>query len=417
MKKWLLRFLGSCLLLIPAALFFFSGTDAGLRCLIQFCNPLTADILTIGSASGSLFGTLQLRDIRYADGIDTVLIDSLHLTWDPSQLLNRHIHILNIRGAGVRVLLGKSSGETILAPFSLPGILSIDDVSAETMTIFSDQEEVWSLRTGTIKNLSYRGQTLTVEELSLANKTITIQGKGQLLTNNDYPLQGTLKSQVLPVGYEPIIAHGRVDGPLNKLTIEADFQNPFPVHLSGRLNNLLGSTNWQARLESPEVALNKIHQDWPEQRFTKVVIDGQGTLDDYALQVNSQAGLPQLKELSGLSAELQGNADGIRINTLHLTQGKTELSAKGNLAWNPAFSWQAEVSGSHLNPSLFLADWPGDFTGNLTTSGHVGPHGLAASLHVPALQGTLRGFPLAGNGETPSSGKPVAHSSTGFKKR
>ncbi len=399
MKKWLLRFLGFCLLLIPATLFFFAGTDTGLRCLIQLCKPLTANILTIGSASGSLFGTLHLRDIRYADGIDTVLIDSLNLTWNPSQLLNRHIHILNIRGAGVQVLLGKSSGETILSAFSLPGILSIDDVSAETMTIFSDQEEVWSLRTGTIKNLSYRGQTLTVEELSLANKTITIQAKGQLLTSNDYPLQGTLESHVRPVGYEPIIARGTVDGPLNTLKIEADFQNPFPAHLSGRLNNLLGSTNWQARLESPEVALTKIHQDWPEQRFTKVVIEGQGTLGDYALQVNSQAGLPQLKELGGLSAELQGNADGIRISTLHLTQGKTELSAKGNLAWNPALSWQAEVNGSHLNPSLFLADWPGDFTVNLTTSGHVAPHGLAASLHVPALQGTLRGFPLAGNGE------------------
>ena len=86
MKKWVLRFLGSCLLLIPATLFFFFGTDAGLRCLIQLCIPLTADILTIGSASGSLFQTLLLRDIRYADGIDTVLIDSLHLTWDPSQV-------------------------------------------------------------------------------------------------------------------------------------------------------------------------------------------------------------------------------------------------------------------------------------------------------------------------------------------
>jgi translocation and assembly module TamB len=67
------------------------------------------------------------------------------------------------------------------------------------------------------------------------------------------------------------------------------------VHLNGRLNNLLGATFWQARLESPEVALTEIHQDWPEQRFTKVVIDGQGTLDGYTLQFQAQAGLPPSK--------------------------------------------------------------------------------------------------------------------------
>jgi translocation and assembly module TamB len=105
------------------------------------------------------------------------------------------------------------------------------------------------------------------------------------------------------------------------------------------------------------------------------------------------------QRIERLRAELEGNGDGLRINTLHLSHGKTELSAKGHLAWNPALTWQAEVNGSHLDPSLFLADWPGDLTGTVTTSGQMTPHGLNASFHLPALQGTLRTFPLAGNGE------------------
>lgn len=399
MKKWLGVLIGSCFLLTIAAFLFLSATDTGLRYLVQLCNRLTANILTIGSASGSLFGTLHLRDIHYADGIDTVTIDTLHLTWDPSQLLNRHVRIHSIRGAGVQVLLGESEEETILTPFSLPGSLLIDEVSAEKISIFSNQEEMLSLRTGTITHLTYEGQTLKFDALSLANEELAMQAKGQLLTSDGYPLQLSLVSHVHPEGYEPIAAHGTLDGPLNELQIKADVHTPFPVHLNGRLNNLLGATSWQARLESPEVALTAIHQDWPEQRFTKVVIDGQGTLDDYTLQFHSQAGLPPLKELSVLRAELEGNGDGLRINTLHLSQGKTELSAKGHLAWNPTLTWQAEVNGSHLDPSLFLADWPGDLTGTLTTAGQMTPHGLNASFHLPALQGTLRTFPLAGNGE------------------
>jgi len=399
MNKWLRRLLGPTLLLLPTTFFFLAGTEAGLQYLVLLSNRLTANLLTIGSASGVLFGTPQFRDIRYADGIDTVTIETVRLTWEPTQLLGGRIHILTMSGAGIQVLLGKSVTETVLSPFSLPGSLSIDTVTAEKIAIFSNREEVWRLRTGTINNLSYQGQTLGVAELALASETITIRARGHLLTNTGYPLQLTMESHVHPEGYEPIAVRGVVTGPLNELRIEADTQSPFPVHLSGRLNNLLGMTTWQARLESPEVALTGIHRQWPEQRFTEAVVDGQGTLESYALHLHALAGLPHLKEFGDLTAEIQGDADGLRVHTLHLTHGATTFSAKGSLAWTPAFSWQAEVNGTHLDPALFFADWPGDFTGALTTSGQLTAHGLDASLLLPSLQGTLRSFPLTGNGE------------------
>jgi len=399
MNKWLRRLLCFSLFLILAAFLFLAATNAGLHCLVLLSNRLTANLLTIGSTSGSLFGTLHLRDIRYADGIDTVTIDTLHLTWEPTQLLNGQIYIHTIRGANVQILLGESNTETILSPFSLPGILQIDMVTAETIAIFSEQKEVWRIRTGTIKDLSYQRQTLNVAELALSNETTTIRTKGQLLTNNDYPLQLTMESHVHPDGYQPIAARGTVTGPLNELRIDADIHAPFPVHLSGSLNNLLGRTTWQARAESPMIALTEIHREWPEQRFTKVVVDGHGSLDDYSLHLESLAGLPRLKEPSGLTAEIQGHADGLRINTFRLTHGTSQLSAKGNLTWDPAFSWEVELSGTHLDPALFLADWPGNLTISLTSYGQASPQGLDASVHLPTLQGTLRGFPLAGDGK------------------
>lgn len=407
MNTWIRRLLCFSLFLILAASLFLAATNAGLHSLVLLSNRLTADFLTIGSASGSLFGTLHLRDIRYADGIDTVTIDTLHLTWAPTQLLNGQVHIHTLRGANVQVLLGESGTETILSPFSLPGILQVDTVAVETIVIFSEQKEVWQIRTGTIKDLSYQGQTLNVAELALTNEATTIRTKGQLRTSNDYPLQLTMESHLHPDGYQPVAARGTVNGPLNKLHIDADIHAPFPVHLSGRLNNLLGKTTWQARAESPIIALSEIHREWPAQRFTKVVIDGQGTLDDYALHLESLAGLPRLKEPSALTAEIQGHANGLRINTFHLTHSTSQLSAKGNLTWNPAFSWEVAISGTHLDPALFLADWPGDLTVSLTSYGQSSPQGFDTSVHLPTLRGTLRGFPLVGNGEIQLKEKQV----------
>ena len=145
MNKWLRRLsTGGALLLalLAAALFFLAGTEAGLRCLAAICNRLSANIVTIGAASGSLFSTLHLRNIRYDDGVDAVVVDAIDLTWDPSSLLDRRIRVAAVHGAGVQVRLGDSVGETVLVPFSFPGRLTVEHVSVDGATIFSNQTEI-----------------------------------------------------------------------------------------------------------------------------------------------------------------------------------------------------------------------------------------------------------------------------------
>jgi len=410
MNKWLLRLMASGMLLLAlfaAALFFLAGTEAGLHSLTSICNRLSAKVVTIGAASGSLWSTLHLRNIRYDDGVDAVVVDALDLTWDPSRLLDGHIRIGAVHGSGVQVRLGDSVGETVLAPFSFPGRLVIERVSVDGATIFSDQVAIWRLDTATLANLIYHGQSLTFDDLTLIGKESTIRAKGGLQTGNDYPLQSTIEALIRPEGYQPIAGRGTISGPINGLHIDADLHSPFPAHLSGRLNKLLGATTWEAQAQCPAAALPAIHHDWPEQRFADVVVTGRGTLDDYSLVIQSSAGLPGLKEATALAAELEGDFDGIRIQTLHLAQGKSSLAAKGRLAWNPALSWEAEVRGAHINPSLVFADWPGDFSCILNTEGSFDGDDIRASFRLPQLQGTLRRFPLAGKGEAHLQGRQV----------
>ncbi|WP_310600357.1 translocation/assembly module TamB domain-containing protein [Desulfobulbus sp.] len=406
--KWLLRTSGLLLVLVPALLLWLAGTETGLRCLILAGNRLSAGLLTIGSASGTLLGTIRLEQLRYADGTDTVTIAHLDLAWDPARLLDGQLRVRSIRGSDVRILLGDSTGETILAPFSLPFELTIDTVLADKIAIFSDQEEIWTIVRATANGLAYRHTAIQVADLSLASEAFTLQAKGGLRTEDDYPVQLEVDFRTHPDGYQPMAVHGTIKGPLNGLLIEATAQAPFPARVDGHLDRLLAAdTTWQARLSAPELVLSAISRDWPEQRFAQVEIEGRGTLDDYALHVQSQAGVPSLSALSTLTADLKGNANGLVIDDLNLGYGPARLVAKANLSWTPLFSWQAELSGSHLNPGLFFADWPGDFTGSLTTSGQTTDQGLQAICTVPSVQGTLRGFPLTGNGELSIAGDRI----------
>ncbi|MDR2549858.1 MAG: translocation/assembly module TamB domain-containing protein [Desulfobulbus sp.] len=400
MKKWILRAFGLFLVFAPVLLLWLAGTETGLRCLVLAGNRLSAGLLTIGSASGTLLRTIRLEQVRYADGIDTVTIASLDLAWEPARLLDGQLRVRSIRGSDVRVLLGDSTGETILAPFSPPFELTVDTILADKIAIFSGQEELWTIARATAGGLAYRHTAIQVADLSLTSDAFTLQAKGELRTEDAYPVQLAVDFKAHPDGYQPMAAHGTIKGPLNGLLIEAEAQAPFPARLDGRLDRLLAAdTTWQARLSAPELVLSAISRDWPEQRFAQVAIEGRGTLDDYFLHVQSQAGVPSLSGLSTLTADLKGNANGLAIDGLHLGYGPARLLAKASLSWTPLFSWQAELSGSHLNPGLFFADWPGDFTGSLTTSGQSTDQGWSVICTVPSIQGTLRGFPLTGNGE------------------
>jgi len=399
MKKWLRWFVLLSFLLLPATILFFSSSDSGLRCLVSLCKYLSAGRLTLTSASGSLFSSLQLQGIRYADNTDSVAIDTLTMTWDPAQLLKNRIQIKSLRTSGIRVILGHSEQEAIPPPFSLPISLSIHEISAEKITVLSDQKEVVFIQSGMIRQLSFQGQTLAVDDLSLATKEARLQIKGHVQTTTGYPTQLALESLYHPAGYESISSKGSLYGPLNMLEFVTDFLSPIPVHLQGRIDNLLGDLTWQARLEGKEIALLKIHPDWPDQSFANVMIDGKGTLEEYTLHLHSLAGLQQLKKPVALSAEIQGNRRGFRVAEILFAHEKTSLLGKGALEWSPALSWQAEVIGSHLDPSLFLPNWPGDFSCSLNTTGRLIGKEMEASFQLPQLQGTLRKFPLSGKGE------------------
>ncbi len=399
MKKWRRWLIILSLLLVSSTLMVLSCTNLGLRSLAALPQFLSNGHLSIQTASGSLFGSFRLQGIRYSDGIDTVLVEDLELTWNPAALLDQIVQIQNIHATGVRVVLGESSQETVLADFSLPIQVLITQIAAEKITVLSGQEELWFIRHGTIDRLNLQGSSLALDLLSLESEEMRIQAKGQLQTVNDYPLQLSLETTIEPKGYAPIAAQGIMTGPLNALQLEAESRSPLPARLSGRFTNLLGKTTWQARLDAPEVTLPDIHQDWPAQRFTKVTIEGQGTLDAYTLRIRSLAGLPGLKSPPEISAELHGDSKGLQVQALHLAHGKTALAATGMLLWSPMLTWRAEIHGTHIDPSLFLKDWPGSFSCTLSTSGQFTDNTLKASLQLAELQGSLRNLPLTGKGE------------------
>ena len=82
-----------------------------------------------------------------------------------------------------------------------------------------------------------------------------------------------------------------------------------------------------------------------------------------------------------------------------------EAQAKGHIAWDQGFVWQADIQGKQLNPQPFVADLPANLNTMLQTSGSLQGDKTQISLNITQLQGKLREYPVDIKGQGDWNGK------------
>lgn len=401
--RWVWR---SLLALTTLLLVVLITTEAGLRSLTGLIGALSGGAVRIGTVSGSLLGPLHLGQCRLSDGIDTVEIEAMHLQWQPQALLQGRFVIDAIDLEKLHINLGPSSTDTLLPPLSLPFPLEVARIQVDEIVISDHDEEMLRLKQGRLHTLLYQGEQLSLAEFTLRKDDSTLRGQGTLQSNRDYFVDASLQADLHLEGYAPITATVQSRGPLNALHLTADMLSPQPMHLEGKLLDILGTTSWSAKLQVPELTPATLHPYWPAQSFRQVAIQGTGNLEEYTLTVAAATGLPGMTAPVALQAELHGNGQGLQCPQLHLSHDTTALRAQGAWQWLPHLAWQAEIQGTNLDPALFIPDWPGRFSGKLITRGQWRDT-LEGTLQLTDLLGSLRQMPLSGHGEMQFQGRQI----------
>jgi len=398
-------------LLCLALFLFMTCTEPGLRGLVALANSLLGSSLSLGSASGTLLGPMQIRHLRYADGTNTVLVDTLDFDWLPSQIVHGRVNLQSILGKDVQIVLGKSTneepktdtGEIVLPPFSLPLDFLLEKFQVSNITLALEDQEPQRIENVSLTKLNFQRDRLTFADVSLVGLGHKIQLKGGLQTNAQYLINGALKTQLALEGIAPIDATATISGPLNQLKLAVDLQQPITLHLAGELKELLKTPSWSVAMTSEEIALRSINKDWPEQSFRQVTLQGSGTFTEYGLTLDAQTGVPGLDVPATLALEVKGNDQALSFPRLTVTQDKAKLTAQGSLQWAPLLSWQADIQATEIDPSAFAREWPGHFSGKLATTGTM-DQSLQANFQLSELRGTLRGYPLTGKGRVEMQG-------------
>ncbi len=120
-----------------------------------------------------------------------------------------------------------------------------------------------------------------------------------------------------------------------------------------------------------------------------------GTLNDYEFDVESELVMPDQPQLNARFTG-RGSLQAAQAD-LTLRAGDGELDGTLDVSWDPAVAWRVELTGSRLDPGLFLPDWPGRFDLVLAAEGRLDDNSLVARIERFEADGELQGQPLRVN--------------------
>ncbi len=122
-----------------------------------------------------------------------------------------------------------------------------------------------------------------------------------------------------------------------------------------------------------------------------------GCPDRYRFSIGAELATKKFP-VSRIQAEGSGNMKGALLEGVRGKLLGGEVSGRGRLAWRPAISWALSLSGKGLDPGTLYPEWKGSIGFKAAASGSMATGKRDVSIHLLALNGKLRGYPVGGSG-------------------
>lgn len=310
-RRWLKRSLiaiGVLLVVLVLAIAWLVGTGSGLRFALGRAVVVLDDKLTYASAEGSLFGGMQLRDVRYHDpAIGDYRIAQLDIAPRSRQLLSGELHLTGLTLRDVRVVLPPPvdtppSDE----PFELPAVVApismrIDALVVEGVDV-RQHDDVPVIALDRIDGAAtWRGTVFTVDRLDVDAPEGTIRATAAIDTGADWVGDAGVDFRwQLPDQPAPFAGRVDVSGPQSRPSLKLDLAEPSPALIDFAWTRETGAPQWQLAARSDAFALAGVMAEPPVQ-IVAFDLTGTGTpdtadlsgriaLDDYTVVIDRIAG-------------------------------------------------------------------------------------------------------------------------------
>ncbi|GAB4334894.1 MAG: hypothetical protein Kow0089_04350 [Desulfobulbaceae bacterium] len=356
------------LLALGFGLLFFSRS--GLYVAVGVVRQLVPE-LAVDSAQGRLLDRFSLQGVRYRDDETDVLIEHIDLTWRPVALVRGLVDISTLSVSTVILSVHESSGKDgALPPFRLPLSLHVHRGMVDSLVLRTTKDdpgtESMRIEAG---NLLVRGETIRFDRCEIVSRDFRVAGHGEVRTGEAYTARLDLTYSFSIEGLAPFSGSGVVAGPLDALGVETRLTGPEEGVLTGTLTNLVsGGLFWQGSLRADRIDLSRLHQDWPAVFFERAEVKGEGSFENYTLQVTSGMSFDTLQGV-GISGTVAGDETGLRFSGVRIEQDGNVVTGEGDISWQDELQWAARITSEGIDLQRFREELPGIRLGGLRLSG------------------------------------------------
>ncbi|WP_432695076.1 translocation/assembly module TamB domain-containing protein [Marinobacterium sp. YM272] len=412
--RWVRRLVLAVVLLLVLSvgvLAFLAHSETGTRWVFDLAGRWLP-ALQLDSVSGTLTGPLRLEGLSYrpaqSSGVDIAVLE---LDWLPSRLFSRELALQHLIVDGVRLSLVETEQEPEPAPasqpFSLPGSLRlplavrIEQLSVSDVRIDGQPEPlVQSL------NLKVAAQSSDVElySLRLRSPRADLDLSGQAKLAGDYPLTLSSQAQVRLPGRPAIDLAGKLEGPLEKLSLIQQVRGPLVADLDARLNGILSQhPEWEAGLTLDSIDLNALVPEAAGAGVSDLsaTLDASGSFDSAELKLD--AALSQ-RDTGPVSLALAATADKNRIEVSPLSvvqsEGEARVELSGHMSpLTPEGELALDLSWQNLGYPLKTEAQTRSPKGSLAIRGQMNDYtaDLDIALQAPAVEPVAVTGQISGN--------------------
>lgn len=354
---------------------------AGAQALVQAASRALPGRLQVETIDGNA-KQMTLHQLSYHDEGVEVVIQKLHLKWQPWRLLSASLIIDTLSIDQTQLTLTPSGGDSggSLSDLQLPLRLVVKEAHIRDLTLL--QTPTSGASPLVIQQLSVAASSwwggVDLTTLNLTTPEGSLELSGTLKTTGNYPLSLTTHWRYSDPNRGPIKGAGRLEGDLSELRFRQQIEAPTQVELSGALLTPRTDLRWRLKGKIPTLTPTLIPQGEGMFDSLSLTVEAEGDLQ-YAL--GSGRLLVNGGQADGVTAEWQGEID---LHDLQLQLEQLVASRRGNTA-----RLQASGDLGFKNNTLIYA-LHGTLT-NLMFSPQMGTEGETTEVMIEQSDFTLSG--------------------------
>lgn len=333
------------------------NSPAGLQLTLASISRLSSGAIEFDEAHGTLHD-LSIGQIHIASDEHVLIVQAVRATWQPSELLQKKIHINHLSAASVHVQLLPSPPEQVRPTFPdslrLPVDVALDMLKVNAIHFTSaDADSTENIISDLALSLHSDGDRHQLTQLHALTPWGPVHAQAQLEGHAPFALSGQIDLSG-PSPWQDTRAV--IQGNLEQMTIQMTAQQPAgAAKLSTTLQPFSANPLVQLDLEANQLNPASFFPDAPSANLAVTAHLATGSDGGLAgtIHIHNSASLPIDQKglpFKHIRAHAEISPESLQLKDLHVEIGRDE-TLQGNLAWHwKERSGSAQVHVNQINP-------------------------------------------------------------------